>query len=117
VSKAVDSLLAVYKHTGVATILPWNLEGYPTESDLHYGGIMAALNDCLYRALVVDNFKYLLIVDIDEILMPLKTESLADLLMESQEHNDRAHSFVFRNVFFFYAHLGNYQAISSDASN
>lgn len=87
-----------YQNKGIATVLPWNLpKEYLTET--HYGAIMARINDCAYRAMIVDNYRYVSIVDMDEILVPYKHNSLSAFLRQCDE--GRTASFVFRNVFFY----------------
>ena len=60
-------------------------------------------NDCLYRNLY--SFEYLALLDIDEIIMPLKHSNWADMMDEVlrvslQEKNYTRASYNFRNVYF-----------------
>ncbi|XP_030369123.1 uncharacterized protein LOC115620081 [Scaptodrosophila lebanonensis] len=96
-SEEVLRVLAHYKHLGLADVFEWNVGGHL--QDLHYAGIVAQFNDCVYRANVVDNSRYAAIVDLDEVLMPLKHNSLAEYLRQCDE--GRTTAFVFRNVFFY----------------
>ncbi|KAI8127411.1 hypothetical protein FF38_03838 [Lucilia cuprina] len=93
----VQRVLTYYRDKGLADILDWNLRDHI--DDLHYSGIVAQYNDCVYRANVVDNYRYAAIVDFDEILMPLKHNSLFHFLLQCDEGLTSA--FIFRNVFFF----------------
>lgn len=115
ISTDVRNTFELYKKDQVAQIFQWNLDGYDSDVDLHYHGIMAALNDCLYRATFVDGFKYVAIVDFDELLMPLKddTKILPDLL--SKHDTDSTHSFCFQNVFFFEHLEANFSNVPKDA--
>ena len=90
-------VLNYYRDQGLAEILDWNLKDL--EEDIHYFGIVAQYNDCVYRANVVDNYRYAAIVDFDEILIPFKHNSLSQFLRQCDEGLTSA--FVFRNVFFY----------------
>ncbi|KAM7343563.1 beta-1,4-galactosyltransferase galt-1 isoform 2-T2 [Cochliomyia hominivorax] len=96
-SPDVMRVLKFYREKGLADILDWNLKDHL--EDLHYGGIVAQYNDCVYRANIVDNYRYAAIVDFDEILMPFKHNSLLHFLLQCDEGLTSA--FVFRNVFFY----------------
>ncbi|XP_022230426.2 uncharacterized protein LOC111079531 isoform X1 [Drosophila obscura] len=96
-SDEVRRVLAHYQRQGLADVFEWNVQ--PHLQDLHYAGIVAQFNDCVYRANVVDNYRYAAVVDLDEVLMPLKHNSLADYLRQCDE--GRTAGFVFRNVFFY----------------
>ncbi|XP_032591458.1 uncharacterized protein LOC6560217 isoform X2 [Drosophila grimshawi] len=93
----VQRVLAHYQRLGLADVFAWNVQAHL--QDLHYAGIVAQFNDCVYRANVVDNHRYAAVVDLDEVLMPLKHNSLADYLRQCDE--GRTSGFVFRNVFFY----------------
>ncbi|XP_053967259.1 beta-1,4-galactosyltransferase galt-1 [Anastrepha ludens] len=97
-SEDVMRLLKYYQREGIVDILQWNV---PPEllPEVHYIGNMAQINDCVYRAMVVDNYRYAAIVDLDEILIPLKHNSLLAFLRQCDE--GRTSAYVFRNVFFF----------------
>ncbi|XP_033150971.1 uncharacterized protein LOC108596121 isoform X2 [Drosophila busckii] len=96
-SEDVRRVLYHYQRVGLADIFEWNVQTHM--HDLHYAGIVAQFNDCVYRANVVDNYRYAAVVDLDEVLMPLKHNSLADYLRQCDE--GRSSGFVFRNVFFY----------------
>ncbi|XP_034654441.1 uncharacterized protein LOC117892350 isoform X1 [Drosophila subobscura] len=96
-SDEVRRVLTHYQRLGLADVFEWNVQ--PHLQDLHYAGIVAQFNDCVYRANVVDNYRYAAVVDLDEVLMPLKHNSLADYLRQCDE--GRTTGFVFRNVFFY----------------
>ncbi|XP_036331272.1 uncharacterized protein LOC118742946 [Rhagoletis pomonella] len=97
-SEDVMRLLQHYQHEGIADVLQWNV---PTEllPDVHYAAIMAHINDCVYRAMVVENYRYAAVVDLDEILIPLKHNSLSSFLRQCDE--GRTSAYIFRNVFFY----------------
>ncbi|XP_037903567.1 beta-1,4-galactosyltransferase galt-1 isoform X3 [Hermetia illucens] len=97
-TNSVQKVLDYFDGDGVVEVLNWNLHNYQFEKDVRYAGIFAALNDCVYRATFVDDFTYAAIVDLDEILVPLKHSNLTDFLKSFDSGN--IHSFVFRVVFF-----------------
>lgn len=94
----ISQILEYYEERGVAETMDWKLEGYEWEVNMRYYGIFAALNECLYRATFVDGFKYVVIVDLDEILIPLKFNSLTEY-MEENDNSDIG-SWLFRVAFF-----------------
>ncbi|XP_034476303.1 uncharacterized protein LOC117783153 isoform X1 [Drosophila innubila] len=96
-SEEVRRVLDHYQHLRLADVFEWNVQAHL--QDVHYAGIVAQFNDCVYRANVVDNHRYAAVVDLDEVLMPLKHNSLADYLRQCDE--GRTSGFVFRNVFFY----------------
>lgn len=81
---------------------------------MRYGGIFASLNDCIYKATIVDNMKYTAIVDFDEIIVPFRWTSLLSFL-EAQD-TEHVHSFNFQNVFFFYEFNGDFSTVPNDTS-
>ncbi|XP_067634068.1 uncharacterized protein [Eurosta solidaginis] len=96
-SEDVLRLLNYYQREGIADIFAWNIPA-ALLPDIHYAGIMAQINDCVYRSMVVDNNRYAAVVDLDEILIPLKHNSLLSFLRQCDE--GRTSAYVFRNVFF-----------------
>ncbi|KAL9920853.1 beta-1,4-galactosyltransferase galt-1 isoform 1-T1 [Glossina fuscipes fuscipes] len=96
-SRDVKRLLKHYRKEGIADVLPWNLETY--QDDSYFNGIIAQINDCSYRAMIVDNYRYAAIVDLDEILMPVNFNSLMGYLRKCDKGQTSA--FVFCNAFFY----------------
>lgn len=90
-------LLQHYEKEGILEIVPWPIDRFLNPSsgwnvtlhkgDLHYYGQLVTLNECIYRQMYQS--KYVLLNDIDEIIMPYKYANLA-LLMEAlqKEHKD-----------------------------
>lgn len=74
-----------------------------------------SMNECLYRAHVVDNIKYLALVDIDEILVTYKYYRLLDFLIENDKED--SHSFLFRNTFLFKSKQKDYTTVPKNSSN
>ncbi|XP_026886849.2 uncharacterized protein LOC113590750 [Electrophorus electricus] len=93
----LEKLLQHYKKEGILEIVPWPIDHFLNPSkgwnfvehggDLHYYGQLVTLNECIYRNMYQS--KYVLLNDIDEIIMPYKHANLP-LLMEDlqQEHRD-----------------------------
>ncbi|XP_013103832.2 uncharacterized protein LOC106084579 [Stomoxys calcitrans] len=98
-SKEVGRVLAHYRNQSLVDVLPWNLQDH--QDDLFANGTIAQINDCIYRAMTVDNYRYAAIVGLDEILMPLKHNSLMKYLLQCDE--GLTASFIFRNVFYYKA--------------
>lgn len=95
-SNEVTEVLNYYSNIGLANTLEWNTSSY--RKNIHYVGIVAQFNECIFRAMVVENFRYVAVVALDEILMPLKHNSLAEFLRQCDE--GRTSAFIFRNVFY-----------------
>ncbi|CAM9434772.1 unnamed protein product [Lampetra planeri] len=82
-------VLAHYAATGLLEVIPWPIDRhltpstgwtYPTHpGDVHYYGQTAALNDCLYRHMY--DTRYLVMNDVDEIIIPVDCASWACLMM------------------------------------
>lgn len=86
---------------------------YANEKDIRYDGIFVSLTDCMNRASVIDNIKYVAVADFDEILMPKGNFRTLTEFLKKKDVPD-AHSFVFLNVFFF-AKFENFQARRSNS--
>lgn len=92
----VKRIIDYYENEGLIEIFDWQLTGYNFENNLRYGGIFSSLNECVYRARVVDSFKYAAIIDFDEILMPFKNNSLSLFIKSLGNHSE----YIFSNTFF-----------------
>ena len=90
----MDLLWNIY--SDVFDIIEWNPLFTVDTHVLHYNGQILAINDCLYRN--IGRVKYLIFVDLDELIVPRKHENLKEMLKEL----DAAHldSFVFLNVLY-----------------
>ena len=64
-------------------------------------GLFAALNDCLYRSMY--HFAYAALIDLDEFIIPHKTNTLPMLLEGLRERSDSraAGAYSFQNAFFY----------------
>lgn len=92
----VQRIIEFYEKEGLIEIFDWELNGYHFENNFRYGGIFSALNECVYRARVVDSFKYAAIIDFDEVLMPFKNNSLPHFIESLGKHSE----YIFSNTFF-----------------
>ena len=84
-----------YVKRGYLRLLRWKkMEKW---NPLHYFGQPLLMQDCLYRNM--HRVKYLLLIDLDELLLPKKHNNLLDLV-NSIGHHDSYHSYVFGSCFF-----------------
>ncbi|XP_072537115.1 uncharacterized protein [Salminus brasiliensis] len=104
----LEKLLQHYKKEGILEIVSWPVDQFLNPSagwnsqknpgELQYYGQLVTLNECVYRHMYQS--RYVLLNDIDEIIMPYKHANLP-LLMESlqQEHKNRG-VFLIENPIF-----------------
>lgn len=116
-SREVENLAKFYESQGLAEIVSWNIDDVleMDESVIHYYGIMAALNDCFYRATAIDNFKYVILTDFDEIIFPYTTETLSDFL--ELYDSPAYHSLTFSNYFVFTEYPKDFSNVPKNAVN
>ncbi|XP_047466897.1 beta-1,4-galactosyltransferase galt-1-like [Mugil cephalus] len=93
----LDRLLQSYSEEGFVEMVPWPIDKHLKPSpgwhfsqfggDLHYYGQLATLNECIYRSM--ERSRYVLLNDIDEIIMPYKHNDLMSLMktLEQQYPN------------------------------
>jgi hypothetical protein len=110
-------ILKFYESEGTVEILEWNLANFIelSEENIHGNGKIAALNDCFYHATLVDDFKYFIHADFDEIIFPYNFDTLTDFLKEND--SSKFHSFNFRNYFFFSTFQGDFSNVQPNAVN
>lgn len=107
VTSEVSKVFNHYEKLGVATILNWQLPSlYKFELTLRIDGYFAALNDCLYRSSFYRSYKYVLVSDVDEFIVPRKHKDFNELLNyldppKFSGFSNKHASFIFRNVFFY----------------
>lgn len=87
-SQNFNRLLQVYSEEGFLEVVPWPIGNYLNPShgwlfsksggDLHYYGQMTTLNECIYRNM--DRSRYVLLNDMDEIIMPYQHNNLMSLM-------------------------------------
>ena len=94
---ALQFLLHHYSKHGLLQLVKWRkLKKW---DPLHYHGQILTMHDCLYRNM--DRVKYLAVVDLDEVLLPLKHRSWLELVESiGGQDNHRYHSYRFGNCFY-----------------
>lgn len=125
VHENITRVLHYYKQRGMIELIPLTLPGdQPNLPDYQHAYLKSRLttkrqnelipyNDCLYRNLY--SYKYLALLDIDEIIMPLKHHTWHGLMDEvervslSEQNYSRA-SYNTRNVYFFDDLVGGQQS-------
>ncbi|XP_077396051.1 beta-1,4-galactosyltransferase galt-1-like isoform X2 [Festucalex cinctus] len=106
-------LLNIYNQEGFVEIVPWPIDRHLKPSsgwrfsksggDLHYYGQLVTLNECIYRSM--ERSRYVLLNDLDEIIMPYRHQDLMSMMSELQQrHPDvsefriQAHRFPTKSV-------------------
>ena len=104
----VEKILKYYRKEGMLEVVPWPIDKFLTPStgwkydlhhgDMHYYGQLTTLNECIYRYMYQS--KYLLLNDIDEIIMPYKHANLEKLMGTLQQQHPNAGVFKIENHIF-----------------
>ncbi|MBN3319785.1 YSNK protein, partial [Atractosteus spatula] len=104
----MDKVLHYYSEEGLLEVVPWPITKFLNPShgwnfaehkgDLHYYGQLTTLNDCIYRNMYKS--KYLLLNDMDEIIMPYKHGRLHELMGNLSAQNPKVGVFVVENHIF-----------------
>ncbi|XP_048861103.1 beta-1,4-galactosyltransferase galt-1-like [Brienomyrus brachyistius] len=104
----LDKVLQYYREEGTLEIHQWPIDQFLNPSkgwkfqrdkgDLHYYGQLTTLNDCIYRNMY--RSKYLLLNDIDEIIVPYQHATLELLLEDLQRQNPTVGVFLIENHIF-----------------
>ena len=81
-----------YSLPGLLQIVRWRDVGH-----LYYHGELLAMHDCLYRNM--KQVKYLVYVDLDELILPMRHLNWLDMVAEL-ENNTRSAAFIFLNTYF-----------------
>ncbi|XP_046336382.2 uncharacterized protein LOC124118310 [Haliotis rufescens] len=98
----VNKVLLHYEREGIVEMRNWKLPFPPDQ--IHYWGQMASIHDCVFSQLGVA--KYVLLADIDEIIVPKKNVSIADLadrLLNTRKPTSQQNVYgalMFQNAFF-----------------
>ena len=89
-------------------VLPWKLD-MESQKEIRTEGLFAALNDCLYRNM--NRFKYLMMIDMDEMIIPYQNTTLVEMLSDLGTRNliqagkavspSQVSSYSFQNAFFY----------------
>ncbi|XP_030621031.1 uncharacterized protein LOC115804659 [Chanos chanos] len=104
----LEKLLQHYRREGILEVVQWPINQFLNPSpgwnfeehkgDLHYYGQLVTLNECIYRNMYQS--KYVLLNDIDEIIMPYKYTSLPQLMEILQKEQPGAGVFLIENHIF-----------------
>ncbi|XP_071540591.1 uncharacterized protein [Panulirus ornatus] len=100
IGKDVDCILKQYADQGVVSILPWKLD-IKSQKEIRTEGLFAALNDCLYRYMY--QYKYILMIDLDEYIVPHANTSLPELVryLHTKADAKKIGAISFQNSFFY----------------
>ena len=84
----------------VVTVLPWNLP-LISQKEIRTEGLFAAFNDCVYRHRGAS--KYLVLVDLDEMIVPRRSHNYSQLLtqLDTLSHRGKIGAYSFQNAFFY----------------
>nr|XP_040055690.1 uncharacterized protein LOC120833005 [Gasterosteus aculeatus aculeatus] len=104
----LDRLLQIYSEEGFVEMVPWPIDQHLNPSrgwlfsqsggDVHYFGQLTTLNECIYRSM--DRSRYVLLNDIDEIIMPYKHNNLTSLMDVLQQQHPNKGVFLIENHIF-----------------
>ncbi|XP_053137665.1 beta-1,4-galactosyltransferase galt-1-like isoform X5 [Hemicordylus capensis] len=107
-SPLMEKVLNFYIAEGTVEVIPWPVDSYLKVSshwrysddakDLGYYGQITALNDCIYRNM--HKSKYVLLNDIDEIILPVKDQNWNILMQNLQKQNPKSGVFIIENHIF-----------------
>ncbi|KAK7078450.1 hypothetical protein SK128_012488 [Halocaridina rubra] len=100
IGRDVDCILRRYAELGLINILPWKLD-IKSQKEIRTEGLFAALNDCLYRYMY--QYKYILMIDLDEYIVPHTNSSLPELLryLHTKADAKKIGAISFQNSFFY----------------
>ncbi|KAM6912369.1 uncharacterized protein FYW49_010876 [Xenentodon cancila] len=112
-SADLDRLLQSYSREGFVEIVPWPIDKHLKPShgwmfsihggDLHYFGQLVKLNECIYRSM--ERSRYVLLNDIDEIIMPYQHDNLMSLMSDLQKSHQNVGVFLIENHIFPIKHF------------
>jgi len=101
IGRRADACLWEYVRRGVVDVQPWSLPSSVFDV-VYYRGQILAINECLYRSMY--RTKYLVIQDLDEFVVPMRSENwqtmLNSIAKSARTNSDRIASYSFRNRFF-----------------
>ncbi|KAJ1146199.1 hypothetical protein NDU88_012479 [Pleurodeles waltl] len=107
-SSWMERVLHHYLLEGTVEIVPWPIASHLKVSkrwhydivpaDLGYYGQLTALNDCIYRNMY--RSRYLLLHDIDEMIIPLKSQDMKSMMAQLEETGGNTAVFYFENFVF-----------------
>uniref|UniRef100_A0A8C4F889 Glycosyltransferase family 92 protein n=1 Tax=Dicentrarchus labrax TaxID=13489 RepID=A0A8C4F889_DICLA len=104
----LNRLLQSYVQEGFVEMVPWPIDKHLNPSsgwlfskyggDVHYFGQLTTLNECIYRSM--DRSRYVLLNDIDEIIMPYQHNNLMSLMNMLQQQHPKTGVFLIENHIF-----------------
>ncbi|XP_032357064.1 uncharacterized protein si:dkey-56i24.1 isoform X1 [Etheostoma spectabile] len=104
----LDRLLQSYSREGFVEMVPWPIDQHLNPSrgwlfsesggDVHYFGQLTTLNECIYRSM--DRSRYVLLNDIDEIIMPYQHNNLMSLMDMLQQQHPNTGVYLIENHIF-----------------
>ncbi|RVE57465.1 hypothetical protein OJAV_G00216450 [Oryzias javanicus] len=104
----LNRLLESYSQEGFLEVVPWPIGKFlkPStgwrfpehEGDLQYFGQIVTLNECIYRSM--ERSRYVLLNDIDEIIMPYKHDNLVSLMNTLGPQHPNVGEFLIENHVF-----------------
>uniref|UniRef100_A0A672JF64 Glycosyltransferase family 92 protein n=1 Tax=Salarias fasciatus TaxID=181472 RepID=A0A672JF64_SALFA len=104
----LDRVLQIYSQEGFLEVVPWPIDKYLNPSpgwlfsrsggDVHYFGQMTTLNECIYRSM--ERSCYVLLNDMDEIIMPYQHNNLMSLMDALQTQHPETGVFLIENQIF-----------------
>lgn len=99
----LDRLLRSYSQEGFVEMVPWPIDQHLNPSkgwlfsehggDVQYFGQLATLNECIYRSM--GRSRYVLLNDIDEIVMPYRHSNMMSLMNMLQQQHPNVRYFLF----------------------
>ncbi|KAM9842077.1 uncharacterized protein ACBR49_013551 [Aulostomus maculatus] len=109
----LERVLQSYVQEGFVELVPWPIDKHLTPSygwlfsssggDLHYFGQLTTLNECMYR--YMEQSRFVLLNDLDEIIMPYQHNNLMSLMNELQQQNPNTGEFLIENHIFPRTHF------------
>ncbi|XP_042335124.1 uncharacterized protein LOC121936701 isoform X2 [Sceloporus undulatus] len=103
-SQLMEQVLNFYVAEGTVEVIPWPIVSYINFSSFWYShkdwlyGKATVLNDCIYRNMY--RSKYVVLNDIEEIILPIKHLNWRKMISSLVERNPEAGIFLFENNFF-----------------
>ncbi|XP_022049698.1 uncharacterized protein LOC110951085 [Acanthochromis polyacanthus] len=107
-SPELSRLLHSYSQEGFLEVISWPIDKYLNPSsgwlfsqsggDVHYFGQLTTLNECIYRSM--ERSRYVLLNDIDEIIMPYQHNNLMSLMNTLQAQQPNTGVFLIENHIF-----------------
>ncbi|XP_061459526.1 beta-1,4-galactosyltransferase galt-1-like isoform X1 [Rhineura floridana] len=103
-SQLIQKLLKFYVAEGTVEIIPWPILSHVNFSSFWYSpkdwyyGKTTVVNDCIYRNMY--RSKYVILNDIDEIILPIKYPSWKTMISNLEDQNPGTGIFLFENYLF-----------------